>query len=276
MESKDNELSLDRELHERLVALGFAFAKSKAEILLIEKAAIELKEIQTEDFGDLTSIVNNKPRFKSKDRQIAPPSSQENLAVVVRKGSGSDYFKRTVLAAEILSHLHKEPTMGRIKLQKLIFLCQHTSKMKLHTNFLKQAMGPYDPRMMRSLESQMKKSKWFLYCPNESMKYQPMENAGQHTTWFHRYFSEDESNISYLIDLFRKEKTNQVELVATIYAVWNTWEIKNEILSVTVLISEVYEWSEQKTKFSQVQIVECARWMVSIGLHPKQSRIIGL
>ena len=51
-----------------------------------------------------------------------------------------DYHKRTVLAAEIVYKLQEEGTLGHLKLQKIMYLCQHTMEMSLHTNFLRQAM----------------------------------------------------------------------------------------------------------------------------------------
>lgn len=190
--------------------------------------------------------------------------------------TGSDYFKRTVLAAEILFQLHKEPTMGRLKLQKLIFLCQHTSQMELHTNFLKQAMGPYDPRMMRSLESQMKKNKWFIYRPKDILKYHPLENFGNHKSWFSRYFGEEQGNINYLIDLFKTALTRKVELVGTIFDVWQIAESENQVISSAYLVSKVYGYSPEKQKFSENEIVRELKWMIDIGLHPKRSRIVGI
>ena len=46
---------------------------------------------------------------------------QDNLVTFNSKHLG--YYKRVLLAAEIVDQLHTEPTLGHLKLQKLIYLC---------------------------------------------------------------------------------------------------------------------------------------------------------
>src|SRR4051812_32594249 len=83
-----------------------------------------------------------------------------NLAPV-KAITNVDYYRRTLLAAEIIHSLHGEMTLGHLKLQKLIYLAQRTEHINLPVNFLKQAMGPYDPRLMRSIDKQLLEKKWF-------------------------------------------------------------------------------------------------------------------
>jgi uncharacterized protein YwgA len=129
-----------------------------------------------------------------------------------------DYYKRTVLAAEIIWQLQQEPTLGHLKLQKLIYLCQKTAAMQLPTNFLRQAMGPYDPQMMRSIDKQLSEKKWFEYRQSEILKYQPLEKAGQHQSDFIKYFSDVETSIQFILNNFKTAKSDLVEVIAAVGA----------------------------------------------------------
>lgn len=204
--------------------------------------------------------------FKSNPDRVDPEKIWESIHAP--KITGKDYHKRTVLAAEIVFQLHEEWSLGHLKLQKLIFLCQNSIGMALHTQFLKQAMGPYDPKLMRSIDSKFLQNRWFRYDKNSNQKYLPLENMGAHREWYQRYFSNEAENIQTLIDLFRKMKTHQVELIATLYSCWmETLNEKSQFDSKTV-ISKFYAWSEEKQKFSTNQINNAMDWMLDNRIYP--------
>lgn len=189
--------------------------------------------------------------------------------VVELKPTNVDYYKRSVLAAELVWQLHKEPTLGHLKLQKLIYLCQKTSEMQLPTNFLRQAMGPYDNRLMRSIDKQFLEKKWFAYNKESSLKYLPLEKAGEHQKDFLKYFSNEQENIQFLIDKFRKAKSDSIEIVATLYACIERILEEKSIFSEDLLIKYFYEWSDEKKKFSEIEVKEKFAKMIKTGIIPK-------
>lgn len=189
--------------------------------------------------------------------------------VVELKPTNVDYYKRSVLAAELVWQLHKEPTLGHLKLQKLIYLCQKTSEMQLPTNFLRQAMGPYDNRLMRSIDKQFLEKKWFSYNKQSSLKYLPLEKAGEHQKDFLNYFSNEQENIQFLIDKFRKAKSDSIEIVATLYACIERILEEKSIFSEGLLIKYFYEWSDEKKKFSEIEVKEKFAKMIKTGIIPK-------
>lgn len=194
---------------------------------------------------------------------------QENN-VVELKPNRVDYYRRMLLAAEIVNQLHKEPTLGHLKLQKLIFLCQRTENMQLPTNFLQQAAGPYDPRMARSLDKQLKDKKWFKYQKNASLKYNPLDDAGSHKKDYKKYFANELAGIQTLIDLFRKAKSDQIEIVATLYACWEKLLKKNMNYSEELLIKEFYAWSEEKEKYVESRVKKAISWMQEKNIVPNR------
>ena len=251
-----------------------------------QQAIVEKVELLLEKSNQLAFEIENQKRYslelqkalfneifelKEKESQEITPQreTEVNTQTISLKPTNIDYYKRSVLAAEIVWQLHKEPTLGHLKLQKLIYLCQKTTNMQLVTNFLRQAMGPYDNQLMRSIDKQLKDHKWFEYNSAEKLKYQPLEKAGEHHADYLKYFSSESTNIQYIIDTFKQAKSNVVEIVATLYACMeNILNEKNIIYSEGLLLRRFYEWSEEKQKFSEEVVQSVLKRMKEIGIVP--------
>lgn len=202
--------------------------------------------------------------FEGNEHAIDPVEILNSLKPVTKV----DYHKRTVLAAEIVYQLQNENTIGHLKLQKLMYLCQHTTNMSLHTNFLKQAMGPYDPNLMRSIDKKLLENNWFNYTQGDFPQYKPLEKVGGHKQWFTRYFANELGSINSLIDTFRKVKGEKIELVATIYACALDAKNRKQIISDNLIIQKVYAWSQYKEKFTEDRIKKAHQWMQEVGIYP--------
>ena len=248
----------------------------KEEIKVIINKVTELLSI----CDHLEEQIHKNQQYSDQLRQIAireafahSEHEVQNVNNVVElkqsKNKQADYYKRTLLAAEIVDQLHKEPTFGHLKLQKLVYLCQRTQDMELPTNFLQQAAGPYDPQMARSLDKQLKEKQWYKYNSSARLKYQPLDNAGDHKGDFQKYFDSDISGIQKLITLFKTTKSNEIEAVATLYACWEGIIQSGTVFSKATLIEKFFEWSEEKRKFSERQVNEVIEWMEKQGIYPQ-------
>lgn len=175
--------------------------------------------------------------------------------------SVEDDIKLLSLAAEITFQLHTEPTFGHLKLQKLIYLCQQLKHMDLAADFKQHVAGPYDPVMARYLDKEFKKREWFSYDPKRDLKYKPLSKCNEHRSAFNGYFAKDVSEIYNLIGLFRTSRSDHIEIVATLFACW--LRLLEKKLSVTEeqLLDDFYVWSEEKKRFSRVQVVNGYKWM---------------
>jgi len=223
-----------------------------------------MQAVLKEAFQSESPTMNRKPET----RKSVNTQNQDNL--ILFNPTKSDYDKRTLLAAEIVHQLHREPTLGHLKLQKLIYLCQKTEQMQLPTNFLQQAAGPYDPEMARSLDKQLKDKRWFCYQREERLKYRPLENAGEHRTDFDKHFAQQKEGIHTLINLFRKEKSDHMEIVATLYACWARLLQEKAIVSDEMIFERFYQWSEEKAKYPSERLKTTIEWMCKQGIVPKQ------
>jgi len=183
------------------------------------------------------------------------------------------HFKRVVLAAEIVSKLFNEPTFGRIKFQKLVYLCEHVAQMNLTYRYSKQAAGPFDNKFMHSIHTEFKRLKWFdvqiIKENNFSRnKYVPLDNINGYLSYYSSYFTNEDEQIQTVIDLFRTKKTDETELAATVFACYLELSEKGE-LSKSSLLQLFYSWSEKKQRFTEIQIIDSFNWLIKNSLIPE-------
>ena len=189
------------------------------------------------------------------------------------KDNRNIYFKRVVLAAEIVNELHEEFTFGRIKFQKMVYLCENASQMKLSKRYAKFAAGPFDNKFMHSINKEFEKQKWFkveikVDGKYKVPKYKKLEKVDKYKEYYNNYFSDNDVAIKKLINIFRREKTRQVELVATIFAcVLELLETKPEFQTED-LINLLYSWSKEKRKYSKREITNTYDWMIENNISP--------
>lgn len=198
----------------------------------------------------------------------------ENLRKKKKKLTKSQtFFRRVVLAAEIVYKCHNHRTFGRVKFQKLLFLCEQVPQMELSTNYTKQAAGPFDNKFMHSIGKEFKKQKWFdVKKVHENgyskVNYTPLENVENYKKYYNNYFLDIDEKIQFLIKLFFYSKTREIELVATIYACWQEAISNKMILSESLIINLVYDWAKEKKKFSEEEIITKISWMKEKGVYP--------
>ena len=183
------------------------------------------------------------------------------------------YFKRAVLAAEITSQLYNEPTFGHVKLQKLIFLCENMAGLDFNNMYSKQVAGPYDRKFMHSIDQQFQKQKWFL-VKTEIKKgytkctYIPSLKFNHHQKYYANYFKYNSQKIQYVIDIFRKETTRFVELIATLLPCWQELIKTKKVVNDQSLLKSLYAWSKEKVKYKEDEVLSALAWMKKNGFAP--------
>jgi len=237
-------------INEILGSLGFGLPENLDEVKSFEETFKDYK------FEASSNKINSKEILES----LKPKKKATNI----------DYHKRTVLAAEIVYQLKNENTLGHLKLQKLIYLCQNVSHITLHTNFLKQAMGPYDNRLMRSIDKKFKENNWYSFNSGEYQKYQPLEKCGEHKEWYERYFNDQLEEIGFIIEKFRKTKTRTIELIATVFACWKEILETNQLLNDEAIIQKFYGWHPDKSKFHMNEIIDTINFMKQDNFYPSK------
>lgn len=185
--------------------------------------------------------------------------------------SANVHFRRSVLAAEIAERLYEEPTFGHVKMEKILFLTERLCHIDIGSHYHRDAAGPYDNRALRSIDSQLKKQKWFEVRRTEKgNRYVPMQNRGKYKAYFDKYYSTVLPTFEKIIDTFKTQNTERCEIVATLYSAWEDLLHSNKPFTDADIVNEVLNnWHESKKRISQDRWLSAIQWMRENDFAPK-------
>ncbi len=201
-------------------------------------------------------------------RLVEAETKQQDLP---KAKAANVYFRRSVLAAEIADRLCEERTFGHVKMEKLIFLTEHLCHIDIDSHYHRDAAGPYDNRALRSIDSQMKKQKWFeAKKEDKGYRYIPMQNRGGHKKYFEKYYADSMPMFEKIIDTFRSSTTEQCEIVATLYSAWDDLLQSHKSFTDDDILNEVLNnWHESKKRISRNRWQTELDWMRANGFMPQ-------
>jgi hypothetical protein len=181
-------------------------------------------------------------------------------------------FKRMILSAYILDNICDEPTAGRVKFEKLLFLSEHCAQLPLHSEFHRAAAGPYDAQALNAIEKQLKKNQWFQRQKiiGESRAYSRLPKTDAYRKYIDANLNEQEKGvIDKLIRLFQTARTIQCEIVATLYGAWNDFIINGENPADDQIVDEfLTNWHESKERIDRKRWIAMIDWMRQNGIVP--------
>ena len=189
---------------------------------------------------------------------------------VIKIGAENNDTKKLALAAEIAFQLHKEKTFGHVKFMKILYLSEEVIGMQLGTKYLKMAAGPFDPKFLNLIDAEFPKKKWFDVSIDEKggYRYIPLENVNEYKDDFKKYFFDISGEINKIIILFRTQKSDHCEIVATLYYVWKDLVAKNTAVNDDILIEKFYKFHKDKAKYTTAIILAKMRWMINNNIVP--------
>jgi len=232
---------------------------------------LETKELSTLRDFLLPLLMNGQVTVADTAQKTAEVAADTPIAIDP-KAKKAAVFKRLVLSAYILDNIYDEPTAGRVKFEKLLYLSEHCAELPLHSEFHRAAAGPYDSHALHSIESQLQRSKWFRRqkVKDESRAYARMANADNYKTYVDRNFSSQQKTvIDNLIRLFKTARTIQCEIVATLYGAWNDFLIDGAQPSDEQIVGEVLtNWHESKERIDRERWFATLGWMRQNGIVP--------
>ena len=241
--------------------------------LLSEQSAIA--SVLTSMDNEISALEAKKAKFE----QIKQGMMQQLLTGKIRlvettvktnATSANVHFRRSVLAAEIAERLYEEPTFGHVKMEKMLFLTERLCHIDIGSHYHRDAAGPYDNRALRSIDSQLKKQKWFdVKRTEKENRYVPMQNCGKHKTYFDKYFSAVLPTFDKIIDTFKTQNTERCEIVATLYSAWEDLLDSNKSFTDADIVNEVLNnWHESKKRISKERWLSAIQWMRENGFAP--------
>jgi type I restriction enzyme S subunit len=197
-----------------------------------------------------------------------PTGKTKPAAITDKQAKRAKVLKRLVLSAYILDNICEEPTAGRVKFEKLLYLSEHCAQLPLHSEFRRAAAGPYDSKSLYSIDSQLENNKWFKRqnVKGESRAYIRMDRSDGYKLYIESSLdTQQKSAIDKLIRLFKSAKTIQCEIVATLYGAWNDFLIKGMQPSNEEIVNEVLtKWHKSK------ESIDRDRWFVALNWMQEQ------
>jgi type I restriction enzyme, S subunit len=217
--------------------------------------------------GMMQQLLTGKIRFENKQKE----SVQKVIKTTV-----NDWFKRSVLAAEIADRLCEESTFGHVKMEKIIFLSEKMCGLDIHSSYYRDAAGPYDNRALFSIDNQLAKQKWFKAVKHDKgYRYIPLEKRGEHKPYFEKYFGSEKQTFDKIIHIFATFDTEQCEIVATLYSAWEDFLNQDILPSDDQIVDEVLNnWNESKKRIPRERLLKALGWMKVKGFVPVKKNIL--
>ena len=236
---------------------------------------IQIASVLTSMDNEISALESKKAKYE----QVKQGMMQQLLtgkirlvgtAVKTNATSANVHFRRSVLAAEIAERLYDEPTFGHVKMEKILFLTERLCHIDIGSHYHRDAAGPYDNRALRSIDSQLKKQKWFeLRRTEKGNRYVPMQNCGKHKSYFDKYYSTVLPTFEKIIDTFKTQNTERCEIVATLYSAWEDLLHSNKSFTDADIVNEVLNnWHESKKRISKERWLSAIQWMRENGFAP--------
>lgn len=190
------------------------------------------------------------------------------------------YMRRAVLAGYIVDRLHKEPTFGRTKFTKVLYLVDARLEEDLGTEYFREAAGPLDPIALyhkkTGLEALAAKHRFFSTKASVNRKttrsrieYTPGKRIKEAVRNTEKYFEASLPEIEAIIELLRRLNTERCEILATLYACWNDLLLTDKTVSNERIIDEFLDqWHDSKRRFGRNRLRRALEWMASVNLIP--------
>lgn len=244
-------------IHTQLQILEYIEVRSNDILFLINNISMKIKQIKDIQTRLISDVVTGKLDIRG-------------LNALKESRTANKYFKRTVLAAEIIDQLHKEPTLGHVKFQKVIYLGERLCELDIETHYYREAAGPHDNRAIRSIDKQLAKLSWYEAKKIDGrFMYVPLSKAGGHKRYFAKYFGHIEKELNRIISILRTLSTERCEMIATLFSAWeDLLSDNNEVMDDSIIYEVTENWTDSKKRISIERWSKCLEWMRENHLTP--------
>jgi type I restriction enzyme S subunit len=183
---------------------------------------------------------------------------------------------RVLVAAEVVHRLGAQPSLGRIKLQKLMYLAEaHANINDIDGSYERYCAGPYDGAMMPEIETGLRQEQ--IYDAKEDttadrgrITFRRMPRAGGHHDALSAALGDKVAGLRNMIDLFKDMNTEATEAVTTLYAVWNDAQIDGQQPDDAAIIRGfLQDWHADKGRFKEADLFNWLGWMRRNSIVPR-------
>ena len=177
-------------------------------------------------------------------------------------------FAQAVLMSKVLDECSKK--MGRVKLEKIMFVLENDIGFDFCTEYMREAAGPFDASIYECEGIISKRNKWFAISSlKHAVSYKPAKDIEKYKKYYAQYFTDYEVSIDRIINIFRDYTTDQAEIIATLYGAWNDFIIDKRSYSDDDIVNDVLNnWNDSKKRFSKDVWLRAIQKMREIDLVP--------
>jgi hypothetical protein len=189
--------------------------------------------------------------------------------------SHEEYFsRRCAIACYIVSQLHRSPTFGRTQLMKGLYMAEAYAGVDLRGSYERHAAGPFD-RSIYDVEDSAQRQEWFTVREgrigrgHKKVSYTPLKNINAKITEAIGILGAAQDKFDRVLALFAHRATQEVEILATLYAAWNDLILAGSRISDDAVVREARDnWHEAKKQIPEQRWRKQLHWMRKEGLVP--------
>ena len=272
---------------------GISYPAINASDLINFKIPIPNKEIQ----GNIANYLNKKCNeidrlIKSKEKIIeefeqykksliyeyvtGKKEVKENNSLIqdnsneIKINCKDDIFAQAILLCKIIEKLSKY-NLGRVKAEKTLYLIEKDIGFNFNNNYVREAAGPLSEAIYKCESVISKKNKWIkVNKVKKHIEYEILSNFSNYNKYYNKYYSDYDKKIERIIKIIKDYSMDKAEMVATLYASWNDFIIKEEEISDIKIVKDVREnWNDTKKRFKENEWLDVLKEMKQVGLIPK-------
>lgn len=182
---------------------------------------------------------------------------------------------RAAITCNIIKRMQHNQAFGRTFAMKLLYLSQQHIGFETHLEFEREAAGPFD-KWIYNFERDGIAAGWFgliekpLSSGYTKIEYQLMSAIDEPISQMNAVGTRKQRNeLERLFALFADKKTEEAEITATLFAVWNDFLLNGLSPTDEEIIQEVREnWHSSKARFSPEQLTKWLSWLRDNNIVP--------
>lgn len=179
-------------------------------------------------------------------------------------------FAQAILLCRVIEKLNNY-NLGRVKAEKTLYLIEKDIGFDFDNNYVREAAGPLSESIYKCESVISKKNKWIkVNKVKKHIEYEILSDFSKYSKYYNKYYSNYDNQIEEIIEKVKNYSTDKSEMVATLYASWNDFIIKEEEISDIKIVKDVREnWNDTKKRFKENEWLDVLKEMKLVGLIPK-------
>lgn len=224
-----------------------------------------------------------------------PASSEATQTSNANTSNLTDAAKQAAVVTYIVSHLRNDASLGDLKVAKILFLIQEHIHIPLgyqYTNpvkaqlqlqaidsgaeYQKWAAGPFDKALYTETQPEGERKQWFVTEKRTGggHRYKLAQKAQEGFEMGKAILQPKMAEIDALMKPLAKLQTDDIEIVATLYAAWKELIQKKANRNKDSVLKGFYAWSEKKKQYAPGVVEQWLGWMQDYGITPEPINVL--